>query len=109
MKSGLYRGGGWYIANFRERAFVRSASIDPRRYPMDPDRIYVIYAWGRTYAKCYVNQDVARKRAQAINAQIGGKVPTCSVVTAEAARCLDMIWMRERCAERGGMAGKECV
>ena len=105
VRGNLYRGGGWYIADFRQKAFIHRASVDPRRYPLDPTRIYIQYAYVKRHAYVYKEISKAQRRALEINAQMGGNIAACSVVTAEAAACLDLIWMRERCAERAKDAG----
>lgn len=88
---------GWYIADFARREFLRDSGTAGHfhgRYA--PGHIHTIWTPARRYARRYKCWDLAEKRANEINAQEGGCVPPCSVVTAESARCLDLIWMRER-------------
>lgn len=91
---------GWYIANFERREFVREASSEPNKYKDRPEYIYVRYTTSRGRAYNYRGRLFAERRAAEINAQAGAM--PCSVVTAEAARCLDLIWMRERRREQYG-------
>lgn len=98
---------GWYIADFARREFLRDSGTGTHYHHYhEAGFIHTVWAPLRRNAKCYKGRLLAERRANEINAQEGGYVPPCSVVTAEAARCLDLIWMRERCRERGAVAGE---
>ena len=88
---------GWYIADFARREFLRDSGTGSRFHKANDGYIHTIWTAGRRYAKRYKKLGLAERRVDEINAQEGGNIPRCSVVTAEAARCLDLIWMRERC------------
>lgn len=96
-----YRGGGWYIANFERREFAAESFRCIRRAGVRPGEMYITWSAALKYAQIYKSESNAKRRAYEINVQLGGDIPPCTVVTHEAARCLEQIWARERRAEHG--------
>lgn len=94
-----YKGNRWYIANFVRREFIRKDFRCDQRAGVNPGEIYITYSAAMKYAQFYKSEVNAKRRAYEINEQLGGDVPPCSVVTHEAARCLEQIWARDRRAE----------
>ena len=93
----LWRG-EWYVYHHRRGEFLRGISGPRNPPPDDPDRPYVRWTPSIKLAKPYKNPSAAAKAAARINAHEGpprggsAKVATVvTVVTGEAARCLDMI------------------
>lgn len=92
----LWRG-EWYIYHHRRGEFVRGIAPHRNPPPDDPDRPYVRWTPSILLAKPYKNPSAAAKCAARINAHEGrGQAKVVTVVTGEAARCLDMINQRER-------------
>lgn len=89
--------GVWYVYNHATREFVRSMRThgDPQWTP------------GVKYARPYKNPALAQKCATRLNAMLHHPGSACwpcqpvSVVTGEAARCLDMINRRDGGREQG--------
>lgn len=89
--------GEWYVYNHLKREFLQRVSRMGERSPADPDAPRAKWTPGLRRAKAYKNPSAAQKTAARINADIyrmGNPCFPCqpvSVVTGEAARCLDMI------------------
>lgn len=88
--------GQWYIYNTRTREFLRRVSTLGQRCPQNPGGIYVRWTPGITLAMAYKNPSTAQKTANRINREAypdqNPRVATVvTVVTGEAAKCLDMI------------------
>lgn len=100
--------GEWYIYSHPRGEFVRQANRAGSRLPEDPEAIYVRWTVGIRYARAFKNPSTAHKAAARINhlyaqgrtyprnqPRLHPKVRVVSVVTGEAARCLDRINRRD--------------
>ena len=92
--------GEWYIYHHGRGEFVRGIAPHRNPPPEDPEMPYVRWTPSIRLAKAYKNPSVAAKTAARINAHEAperhGEARVITVVTGEAARCLDMINRRER-------------
>lgn len=97
----LWRG-EWYVYHHRRREFLRRLTRSgEKRRPEAPDSTYALWTPTICRALAYKNPSAAQRAARRINAEIYRKdsaVYPCqpvSVVTGEAARCLDAINRRD--------------
>lgn len=97
MTGNLWRG-VWYIYNHRTREFLRSASrAAPGRTVNAPGGRYARWTPGIAKAQAYKNPSLAQKMASLLNGETDDKsIRVITVVTGEAARCLDLINKRDR-------------
>lgn len=92
--------GSWYIYNTRTREFLKAMESSEKRHPDTPGGTCARWTPGIKHARAYKNPNLARKTANRINRDLypnqNPKVATViTVVTGEAARCLDMINRRD--------------
>lgn len=101
MTGALWRG-QWYIYHHVKHEFLRQASRSgASRRPEDPDRLYCRWTPGIRLARAYKNPSLAQKMAGRLNRELydsaaaGYPCQPVTVVTGEAARCLDLINRRD--------------
>lgn len=94
--------GEWYIFHHRRREFlIQACRVGENRDPDNPDRLYARWTPSIRFARAYKNPSMAQKMARKLNAEIAGRRSSCypcqpvTVVTGEAARCLDLINRRD--------------
>lgn len=101
MTGALWRG-QWYIYHHVKHEFLRQAARYGSKKPEDPDRLYCRWTPGIRLARAYKNPSLAQKMAGRLNRELydsaaaGYPCQPVTVVTGEAARCLDEINKRDR-------------
>lgn len=83
--------GEWFVYHFKKREFIRTYARAGNRRPEAPESIIAVWTPSVRRAKGYKNPSAAQKAAARINAGAAGPVPPVSVVTGEAARCLEVL------------------
>ena len=97
MTGQLWRG-QWYVYHSRRREFLRQVSrAGAVRNPKRPDATEARWTPGIRLARAYKNPSMAQKAANRLNELERGGLPirVVTVVTGEAARCLDLINQRD--------------
>ena len=89
----LYRGGPWYVVDFRKMEFLRRAVRSNGKYGMDPEAKYATWTPATKHAMRYRNPSAAARMAGILNRQRGRN--DCLAVTRAAAECLAIINARE--------------
>lgn len=94
--------GGWYVYDGVRKAFLRYVTTaDHYKRPANPTGLYANWSAGVYNARVYKNPELAQKAATRLNREIyhtdSAKWPCTpvTVVTGEAARCLDAINRRD--------------
>lgn len=93
--------GGWYVYDGIQKRFLRSITSGERfRSAANPTGLYIRWNEGTYKARVYKNPELAQKTASRINRVYhtdSAKWPCTpvTVVTGEAARCLDAINRRD--------------
>lgn len=101
MTGALWRG-QWYIYHHQRHEFLRQAARYGNKKPDDPDKLYCRWTPGVKLARAYKNPSLAQKMAGRLNRELYDSAAACypcqpvTVVTGEAARCLDEINKRDR-------------
>lgn len=100
MTGALWRG-QWYIYHHVKHEFLRQAARYGNKKPDDPDKLYCRWTPGLKLAQAYKNPSLAQKMAGRLNRELydsaaaGYPCQPVTVVTGEAARCLDLINRRD--------------
>ena len=89
--------GEWYVYHHVRREFLKSIFRAGSRKPSDPDEVRALWTPMIARANAYKNPSAAQKAAARLNAALYDRQSAAypcqpiSVVTGEAARCLDLI------------------
>lgn len=87
--------GEWYVYHHVRREFLKSIFRAGKKNPENPKEVRALWTPSFLRANAYKNPSAAAKAAARLNAARGTTSPMTplpvSVVTGEAARCLDMI------------------
>ena len=93
----MYRGGPWYVVDFRKWEFLRYIHNKEK----NPDEIYATWTSRMCWARKYKNPSAAVRIANAINSERGRN--DCQALGCEAAECVDRINRRDGLPGRGAV------